>query len=178
MEEIISYNHLLDHLEVAANEDNEISDDLFKFRALSGHHGPLKPTDPNWKGCKYNVLVDWETGEKIYEPPSVLAVDDPVRCATYVKEKDLLHVDGWEKLRNLAKRDKILTRAVMQSNIRQANKYQFGYLIPKSCKKDLAFDQENNNTKWVDATWDEMDCIKEHEVFTKCQRAKWESNHN
>ena len=29
VEEIISYNQLVDHLEAAANEDNEISDDLF-----------------------------------------------------------------------------------------------------------------------------------------------------
>ena len=68
LEEIISYNQLVDHLEGDANDDNEISDHLFKFRALIGHQGPLKPTDPNWKGCKYNVLVDWETGEKTYEP--------------------------------------------------------------------------------------------------------------
>ena len=52
MEELISYNQLVDHLEAAANEDNEINDDLFKFRALIGHQGPLKPTDPNWKGLQ------------------------------------------------------------------------------------------------------------------------------
>ena len=69
LEEIISYNQLVDHLEAAGNDDNEISDDLFKFRALIGHQGPLKPTDPSWKGCKYNGLVDWVTGEKTYEPP-------------------------------------------------------------------------------------------------------------
>ena len=82
-------NQLVDHLEAAANENNKISDDLFKFRALFGHQGPLKPTDQNWKGSKFNVLVDWETGEKIYEPLSVLAADDPVTCATYAKENDL-----------------------------------------------------------------------------------------
>ena len=66
MEEIFPYSQLVDHLE-AANEDNEISDDLYKFRALIGHQGLLKATDPNRKGCKYNVLVDWETGEKTYD---------------------------------------------------------------------------------------------------------------
>ena len=170
----------MDHLKAAANEDNKISDDLFKFRALIGHPGPLKPTDPNWKGCKFNVLVDWETGEKTYGPLSVLAADDPVTCDTYAKENDLLHIDGWKRFRNLAKRDKTLTRAVMESKIRQArrsNKYMFGYLIPRSYKEALEFDKENNNTKWADATRDEMDCIKEQEVFTTCQRAKWESNH-
>ena len=53
----------------------------------------------------------------------------------------------------------------------------FGYLIPKSYKEALEFDKENNNTKWADATKDEMDCIKEQQVFTKGQRAKWDSNH-
>ena len=126
LEQIISYDQLVDHLEAAFNEDNEISDDLYKFRTLIGHQGPLKPTDPNWKGCKYNVLVDWETQEKTYEPLSVLAADDLVTCATYAKENDLLHIDGWKRLRNLAKSEKTLTRAVMQSKIRQArraNKY-------------------------------------------------------
>ena len=122
LEEIISYNQLVDHLEAAANDDNEISDDLFKFRALIGHQGPLKLTDLNWKGCKYNVLVDWETGEKTYEPLSVLAADDPVTCAMYAKVNDLLHIDGWKRFRNLAKRDKTLTRVVMQSRIRQARR--------------------------------------------------------
>ena len=96
VEELISYNQLVDHLEAAANEDNEINDDLFKFRALIGHQGPLKPTDPNWKGCKFNVLVEWETGEKTYEPLSILAADDPVTCATYAKENDLLHIEVTE----------------------------------------------------------------------------------
>ena len=133
--EIISYNQLVDHLEAADNDDNEISDDRFKFRALIGHQGPQRPTDTNWKECKYNVLVDWETGEKTYEPLSVLAADDPVTCALHTKENDLLHIVGWKRFRDLAKRDKTLTRAIMQSTIRQARiakKYMFGYLIPRS----------------------------------------------
>ena len=53
--------------------------------------------DPNLKKCKYNVLVERETEEKIYEPLSVLETDAPVTFATY---------DGWKRYRNLAKRDK------------------------------------------------------------------------
>ena len=154
----------MDHLEAASNEDNEITDDLYKFRALIGHQGPLKSTDRNWKGRKHNVIVDWETGEKTYQCLSVLAADDPVTCATYAKENDLPHIGDWKRFRNLAKRDKTPTRVVMQSMIRQtrrANKYMFGYLIPRSYKEALEFYKENNNTKWADATRDEMDCIKE-----------------
>ena len=75
---------------------------------------------------------------------------------------------------------KTLTQAVMQSRIRQARrakKYMFGYLISRSYKEALEFDKESNNTKWADATRDEMDCIKEQQVFTKHQRVKWYSNH-
>ena len=53
----------------------------------------------------------------------------------------------------------------------------FGYLIPRSYKESLEVDKENNNTKWADETRDEKDCIKEQQVFTKGQRAKWDSNH-
>ena len=59
-----------DNLDDAANEKNKINDDLYKFKALTGHQGPLKAPGPNWKKCQYNVLVEWETGEKTYEPLS------------------------------------------------------------------------------------------------------------
>ena len=111
-------NQILDHLEAVSNEDNEISDDLYKFSALTVHQEPLKAMNPNWKGCKYKVFIEWETGEKTYEPVSILAADNPVTCATYTKTNDLLHADGWKRFRNLAKRDKILTKAVMQPKIR------------------------------------------------------------
>ena len=170
-EEIISYNQLVDHLEAAPNDDNEFSDDLLTFRALIGNQGSLKPTDPNWKGCKYNVLADWETGEKTYEPLSVLVADEPVTGAIYAKENDLLHIDGWQS--NHAKRDKTLPRPVIQSRIRQARrtkKYMFGYLIPRSYKEALEFDKEKNNMKWADASRERTDRIKEQQGFTKHQR--------
>ena len=71
-----------------------------------GYQGPLKATYPSWQGCKYNVLVEWETGEKTYEPLSVLAAYNPGTYVTNAKENDLLHADGWKRFRNLAKRDK------------------------------------------------------------------------
>ena len=43
---------------------------------------------------KYNVQVGWETGEITFEPLSIIAADDPVTCAAYAKEHDLLAVEG------------------------------------------------------------------------------------
>ena len=91
--------------------------ELFKFRAIMGHQGPLAASDPDWKGSKYNLQVEWETGEITFEPLSVIAADDPVTCAAYAKEHDLLSLVGWHRFRNLAKKDKALARATKQSKM-------------------------------------------------------------
>ena len=74
---IISYNQVLNYLE----KDNQEDDSLYKFRGITGHHGPLKKSDPNYNGSLYNVMVGWETGEIT-----------PVTSATYAKEHNLLHL--------------------------------------------------------------------------------------
>ena len=50
VEELITYSQLLDHLEQADEQDNSMDQDLYRFRAITGHGGPLKATDPNWEG--------------------------------------------------------------------------------------------------------------------------------
>ena len=110
--------------------------ELYKFRAIIGHEGFLEATDPNWKGSMYNVQIEWETGAITFEPLSVIAADDPITCAVHTKEKNLYNLDGWKGLGLLSrKRNKELTRAIKQSRIRQvrhAQKYTFGYLIPRN----------------------------------------------
>ena len=81
VEELISYNQLLEHLETAQNNDLGMDQQLFKFRAIIGHQGPMAATEPDWKGSKYHVQVEWETGQITFEPLSVIAADDPVTCA-------------------------------------------------------------------------------------------------
>ena len=92
-------------------------------------------SDPDWKGSKYNVQVEWETGEITFEPLSIIAADDPVTCTAYAKENDLLALEGWRRFRSLAKKNKVLARAIKQSKIRQVRRsqtYMFGYLIPRN----------------------------------------------
>ena len=55
VEELISYNQLLDHLETAQDIVLGIYQELFKFRAIIGQQGLFKATDPDWKGSEYNV---------------------------------------------------------------------------------------------------------------------------
>ena len=137
---IKSYVQILDHL-----DHQEQQKDLYKFRAISGHQGPLSHQDNNYKGSKYNVNVDWVTGEITEEPLSLIPADDPVTCAVYTKKHDLLHLDGWKRLKHIAKNQKQLTRAINQSKIRQVRRsavYQFGFLIPKDYKHALQLDEQ------------------------------------
>ena len=119
VEELISYNQLLEHLENAQDHDMGMDQELYSFRAIIGRQGPLLASDPDWQGRKYNVQVEWETGEITFEPLSIIAADDPVTCAAYAKENDLLALEGWRRLRGLAMKDNVLAKAIKQSKISQ-----------------------------------------------------------
>ena len=94
VEELISYKQLLEHLENTQDHDMGMDQELYRFRAIIGHQGPLLASDPDWKGSQYNVQGEWETGEITFEPLSIIAADDPVTCAAYAKENDLLALEG------------------------------------------------------------------------------------
>ena len=170
VEELISYSQLLEHLENAQDHDMGMDQELYRFRAIIGHQGPLLGSDPDWKGSKYNVQVEWETGEITFEPLSIIAADDPVTCAAYAKENDLLALEGWHRLRSLAKKDKVLTIAIKQSKIRQVRRsqtYMFGYLIPRNYMETMQFDSENKPSKCYDAIKLEMESMFEYIGFKK-----------
>ena len=161
----------------AEEEDKSVDQELYKFRAIIGHGGPLKVTDPNWKGSKWNVQIEWETGEITFEPLSVIAVDALITCAPYAKEKNLYNLDGWKRFRHLIKKEKQLTRAIKQSKIgqvRHAKKYMFGFLIPRNYTEALEFDKAKNNSKWYDATKAELDSIHSYEVFKMHEKAQYD----
>ena len=83
-EEIMSYNQLMDYIQKGTDAEED-PDSLFKFRDIVAHQGPLESTDPNHKGSKYNVMVEWESGEVTYEPLTLISKDDPITCAVYAK---------------------------------------------------------------------------------------------
>ena len=178
---IISNNQVLNYLE----KDNQDDESLYKFRAITDHHGPLKKGDPNYNGSLCNVMVEWEIGEITEEPLSIIVPDDAVTCAAYAKEHNLLHLPKCNKLKHIAKHQKTPTRAINQTKIRQVRRsatYQFGYLIPRGYKHTLEIDKIFGNSRWYGATKKEMDQINEYQVFidhgiAKCDpKSKWITN--
>ena len=170
VEELISYNQLLKHLENSQDHDMGMDQELYGFRVIIGHQGPLLASDPDWKGRKYNVQVEWETGEITFEPLSIIAADDPVTCAAYAKENDLLALEGWHRFRSLDKKDKVLARAIKQSKIRQVRRsqtYMFGYITPRNYMEAMQFDFEKKNSKWYDSIKLEMESMLVYKVWIK-----------
>ena len=91
--------------------------------------------------------MEWETEEITFEPLSVIAADDPVICAAYAKQCDLLALEGWCWFSSLAKKDEFLTRAIKQSKISQVSRSQT-YMF--KLHGNHPFDTENKNSKWYD----------------------------
>ena len=162
-EEIMSYNQLMDYIQQGTDAEED-PDSLFKFRDIVAHQGPLESTDPNHKGSKYNVMVEWESGEVTYEPLTLISKDDPITCAVYAKKHDLLDTTGWKHLKRYAKTSKRLIRAVNQSRIRQVRasaRYQHGFQVPKDYNDAIRLDKENSKV----VTPDGFQKIRVHFVY-------------
>ena len=152
-EEIMSYNQLMDYIQ-KGTDGEEDPDSLFKLRDIVAHQGPLESIDPDQKGSKYNVMVEWESGEVTYEPLTLISKEDPINCAVYAKKHDLLDTTGWNHPKRHAKISKRLIRAVKQSWIRQVResaRYQHGFQVPKDYNDAIRLDKENSNIHWQDA---------------------------
>ena len=163
-DEILTYEQLMD----MAADDEFNQDVVWKFRRIVGHEGPLTANHHNYKGSSYNVLLEWENGEVTPEPLSMIAKDDPVTCAVYAKDNDLLNTPGWKQFKRLAKRQKQMIRMINQAKLKsykRARKYMYGYPIPTTYQEALEFDRQNGNSKWDDATGTEMEQLDLYSTF-------------
>ena len=163
LEEVMTYSEVLDYIQ--CDEENEI---IWKFRKITSHEGPLTPNHPSYKGSRFNVMVEWETGEITTEPLSLVAKDDPVTCAIYARDNNLLDIEGWKRFKGIAKRQKKLLRLANQAKLRSyrtAPKFKYGYEIPKGYDHAIRLDQRNKNTKWQDAVKLEMSQMDEYNTF-------------
>ena len=113
-------------------------------------------------------MPEWENGEVTSEPLSIFAADDPVSCAVYAKENNLLDTPGWKRFKSLARRDKKLLRIVKQAKLRSFRtmpKYKYGFLVPNDYNHALEIDRRNGNTKWRDSIALELQQLDDYDTF-------------
>ena len=165
-QEVVSYNEILDH--IARQEETEEPTDLWRFQRISGHQGPLKPTDKAYNGSPYNIQVEWSNGETTYEPLSIIAADDPVSCAIYARKNGLLDTPGWRRFKPFAKRDQRRIQMANKAKLKSYShmpKFKFGYQVPHDHAEAMFLDQKNGNNKWAEAEAQEMKSFQEFGVF-------------
>ena len=85
------------------------------------------------------MLVAWETGEKTYEP--LLAVDDPVTCASSAKGNGLSHLDGWKRFKNLAMQDKPDVSCIASPKREMKSTFSWNSLSKIPTSSTLCFDE-------------------------------------
>jgi len=153
-EEIMAYGEIMQHLE--KDQEQEI---FWRFKRILAHQGPLQPNHPDYKGSTYNVQVEWENGEITFEP---------VSCAIYARDHNLLDTPGWKRFRRDAKREKKFKRMVNQAKLRSfrtAPIYKYGFEIPRDYTHAVEIDRSNGNTRWQDATVLEFSQLHEYKTF-------------
>ena len=162
-EDIMTYDQIVSKI-----EEEMDSDIVWKFKRITAHEGPLAPNHRNYKGSSYNVMVEWENGEITSEPLSVIAADDPVTCAIYARENNLLELEGWKRFKRIAKRQKKLFRMANQAKLRSYNtapRFKYGFEIPRNYKHAVWLDNRNGNSRWQDATKLELGQQDDYSTF-------------
>ena len=85
------------HLDKTCNikgvDDHEVPS-IPIFKAITGHEDPLPKSYSNCDGLPCNLRIEWENGKITNEPLNIIAADDPVSCAIYGGDYDLLQLPG------------------------------------------------------------------------------------
>jgi hypothetical protein len=81
LDELISYNELSHIIESQEDAIANGTKDVWSFKSIKGHQGPLTQQHPDYKGSTYNVTVEWDDGSKTSEPLALIMKDDPISVA-------------------------------------------------------------------------------------------------
>lgn len=171
-EDIVAYNDICDYIE---DDEHWGGDGEWRFKAILDHKNGIRPGNKEYRGCSVNLLVEWEGGEKTWEPLTTkdkigIMDTDEVTVAIYAKKHNLLHTPGWKhaRLRSIAKSEKQLRRHANQAKLhsfRTKPIYMYGFQVPRNYAQAIELDRANGNNKWQEATDKELAQIDEYETF-------------
>ena len=142
LDNIMSYNDILDYVERVKNEDN----DYWRFRNILSHS--LIPGKKVKDRTGIKIQDVWETGATSTESFEAVKKDIPIDLAIYAKKNNLLELDEWNTLKRLADRSKLTERLVKQAklhSLKYSPRYKYGFEIPKNYKDVQRLDRKNGN---------------------------------
>jgi hypothetical protein len=146
---------------------------LKEFSITTDH---ARQTDPKntmkaYKGSTWNILIEWSSGERSWEPLRNVATHLATDLAEYAEQHQLLNEDGWRQFKRICRRKKKLQRLFKQEILtakKRVPQYMFEDQIPRNHKEAMELDARNGNTKWRDAERLEITQLQEYNTFKKC----------
>jgi hypothetical protein len=168
VDEMYTYNKILDHIEKDKDDIKNDTEQLCKFRHITAHQGPLCSSNKDYKGSQYKVLVEWETGETMYEPLDLIASYDHVTCAQDAKQHGLFDTEGWKRFRRIASDFAKVKRLINQakpSTYKHEPFWKFGYLVPQTHWQVIDINKKNGNDFWKEVEATEMRQLLECTTF-------------
>ena len=89
LDDLISYNQLMEYLE-DKTDTGPLEDGLYRFKCIKDHKGPYTPSNPEYNGSSYNLLIEWESGEHVLETssaPTTLVERDKLDLSSLIPPK-------------------------------------------------------------------------------------------
>jgi Reverse transcriptase (RNA-dependent DNA polymerase) len=164
--EIVCYNEILQYIDELLDERRSSEEVYLQFKRIADHSGPLRTNDPNYKGCKYNVYVEWVDGTYSWEPLNRFGQDDPVTVAEYGKQHQLLDLPVWKKYKRILNNNKVLKTIIQNANVYRGKlNTKYGYEVPNNHTDAMMLDLKNGNNKWKDAANLEIKQLMDYKTF-------------
>ncbi len=154
-EEVMTYNQMLDWCDRDLGKD-----DFFNFKSIRGHR-----RDPSQRN-KWQLRVEWESGEMTWEPFSMIFGDDSVTVSMYAKKHGML--EQWPRCKKFIKNDKVMARMAHQArlkNFRNRPVYKFGIQVPRNHHEAMMIDAKDGNDKWATSEALEVQQLDDYDSF-------------
>ena len=155
--ELVAYHKMMEWCERDADKD-----DMYKINGIKNHRkAPGGPT-------KWEVLLEWASGEVEWLPLSQVINDDFVTVCLYATKNKLLETPGWKRCKRVDRNPKMMARMIHQANLKNFRRkpvYKYGVQVPRNHEEAVFIDEKNGNTKWQDAEVIEVDQLKEYTAF-------------
>jgi hypothetical protein len=169
IEHIMDYADLCDLVEAQMEAvDQGSPTNVWTFKNIIAHQGPLTAKDPRYKGSSWNILIEWDVGEPTWEPLNVIAKSDPISVSLYGEENGLLNKKGWKYLKRHARNTRKVyrhVREILKARGNDGPRYKYGVRLPSRARECAELDRENGDTKWTDANQAELNLLNEFEAF-------------
>ena len=156
-EEVMTYNRMLEWVDRDMDKD-----DFYHFEAICGHRRNSK--DKN----KWDVIVQWKSGEKDWNDLSVIFDSDPVTVSVYAKKHGLLSTPGWKRCKRYVRNGKTLGRAINQVRLKSYRNrpvYKYGFQVPREHREAMLIDERDGNDKWAKSEKLERSQLFDYDTF-------------